>query len=43
MMNQILLHLTLNKVLYVPDLSNNLLSVSAMTQVGAEVLFNDGK
>ena len=35
--------LTLNKVLYVPDLSKNLLSVSAMTQMGAEVLFNDGK
>ena len=35
--------LTLNKVSYVPDLSKNLLSVSAMTQMGAEVLFNDGK
>ena len=35
--------LTLNKVLYVPDLSKNLLSLSAMTQMGAEVLFNDGK
>ena len=35
--------LTLNKVLYVPDLSKNLLSVSAMAQMGAEVLFNDGK
>ena len=35
--------LILNKVLYVPDLSKNLLSVSAMTQMGAEGLFNDGK
>ena len=31
---------TLNKVLHVPDLSKNLLSVSAVTQMGAEVLFN---
>ena len=35
--------LVLNKVLYVPDITKNLLSVSAMTQMGAEVLFNDGK
>ena len=35
--------LTLNKVLYVPSLSKNLLSVPAMTQMGAEVLFDEGK
>ena len=35
--------LILNNVLYVPEISKNLLSVSAMTQMGAEVLFNDGK
>ena len=35
--------LVLNKVLYVPHITKNLLSVSAMTQMGAEVLFNDGK
>ncbi|CAB4021584.1 Retrovirus-related Pol poly from transposon TNT 1-94, partial [Paramuricea clavata] len=35
--------LVLNKVLYVPEITKNLLSVSAMTQMGAEVLFNDGK
>ena len=32
--------LTLNKVLYVPNLSKNLLSVPAMTQMGADVLFD---
>ena len=32
--------LTLNKVLYVPNLSKKLLSVPAMTQMGAEVLFD---
>ena len=35
--------LTLNKVLYVPNLSKNLLSVPAMTQMGADVLFDEGK
>ena len=35
--------LVLNKVLYVPEISKNLLSVSAMTQMGAEVSFDDGK
>ena len=35
--------LTLNKVLYLPSLSKNLLSVPAMTQMGAEVLFDEGK
>lgn len=35
--------LVLNKVLYVPEITKNLLSGSAMTQMGAEVLFNDGK
>ena len=34
--------LTLNKVLYVPNLSKNL-SVPAMTQMGAGVLFDEGK
>ena len=32
--------LTLNKVLYVLNLSKNLLSVPAMTEMGAEVLFD---
>ena len=32
--------LTLNKVLYVLSLSKNLLSVPAMTEMGAEVLFD---
>ena len=35
--------LTLNKVLYVPNLSKNLLSVPAVTQMAAEVLFDEGK
>ena len=35
--------LILNNVLYVLEITKNLLSVSAMTQMGAEVLFNDGK
>ena len=35
--------LVLNNVIYVPEISTNLLSVSAMTQMGADVLFNDGK
>ena len=35
--------LTLNKVLYVPEITNNLLSVPAMTQMGAEVLFDERK
>ena len=35
--------LTLNKVLYVPNLSKNLLSVPAMTQIGPEVLFDEEK
>ena len=34
-------HLTLYKVLYVPDLSKNLVSVTAMTKTGAEVYFDD--
>lgn len=33
--------LSLGKVLYVPDLSKNLLSVNAMTQTGAEVYFDN--
>ena len=37
------MQLNLNKVLYVPNLSKNLLSVAAMTQIGAEVLFDEGK
>ena len=35
--------LTLKKVLYVPNLSKNLLSVPAMTQIGPEVLFDEEK
>ena len=35
--------LTLNKVLYVPNFSKNLLSVPAMTQIGPEVLFDEEK
>ena len=35
--------LALNKVLYVPEITKNLLSVPAMTQMGAEVLFDNGK
>ena len=35
--------LTLNEVLYVPNLSKNLLSVPAMTQIGPEVLFDEEK
>ena len=35
--------LTLNKVLYVPKITKNLLWVPAMTQMGAEVLFDEGK
>lgn len=35
--------LTLRKVLSMPNLSKNLLSVPAMTQMGAEVLFDEGK
>ena len=37
------MQLNLNKVLYVPNLSKNLLSVAAMTQIGADVLFDEGK
>ena len=43
MMNQMQFKLTLNKVLYVPNLSKNLLSVPAMMQMGAKVLFDEGK
>ncbi len=35
--------LALNKVLYVPEITKNLLSVPAVTQMGAEVLFDNGK
>ena len=35
--------LILNNVLYVPEITKNLLSLSAMTQMGAGVLFNDDK
>ncbi len=35
--------LALNKVLYVPEITKNLLSVPVMTQMGAEVLFDNGK
>lgn len=41
MMNQ--MQLNLNKVLYVPNLSKDLLSIAAMTQMGAEVLFDERK
>ena len=41
MMNQ--MQLNLNKVLYVPNLSKNLLSIVGMTQKGAEVLFDERK
>ena len=40
-MNQ--MQLNLNKVLYVPNLSKDLLSIAAMTQMGAEVLFDERK
>ena len=41
MINQ--MQLNLNRVLYVSNLSKNLLSVAAMTRIGAEVLFDEGK
>ena len=43
MMNQMHVKLTLNEVFYVPNLSKNLLCVPAMMEMGADVLFDEGK